>query len=264
MMKHALLLVSLAALTAATPAAAQSAFDGNWKADVANAQFPDKPFVTTLINGQYTCDSCDKPYTVPADGAFHAVKDQPYVDEVAVQVVDPHTITFRSRKGGKETYVETDTVGPDGKSLTYKSTDSSAPNGQPVNETGEQVLVTPGPAGSHPVSGGWRMSKVANITDAALMMTINADASKMTAKWGDGETFSAAWGGPAVPIQGDLAGTTTAVEKVGDHGFRRTNTRNGKVVGVQTYMLSPDGKTLAVTAENKLQGTTTHYNFVRQ
>src|SRR5262245_26722888 len=121
MMKHALFLVSLAALTVATPAAAQSVFDGSWKSDITNAQLPDKPFVTTLNNGNYTCDSCTPPYSVAADGAFHPVKDQPYYDELAVRVVDAHTVTYQGRKGGKDVYTETDTIAPDGKTLTYKT-----------------------------------------------------------------------------------------------------------------------------------------------
>ena len=80
--------VLLAVLVAAVPAQVLAAgpFDGTWKIDVGTVQPPTKPKVYLLQGGSYSCRSCAAPFTVPADGAPHAISGNPYVDSVALKV----------------------------------------------------------------------------------------------------------------------------------------------------------------------------------
>jgi hypothetical protein len=60
-------------------------------------------------------------------------------------------------------------------------------------------------------------------------------------KSGTGQSFDAKFDGPAVPIKGDLGGTTASVKKT-DSGFEETDSRDGKVVGVYNFSVDANGK----------------------
>ncbi len=89
---------------------AQNAFDGTWKIDVNNAQFPKKPDVYLLQNGVYQCKTCVPPVEVKADGEDHPVSGHPYYDSVAIKVVNDHEIEETDKKNGKTVATSTMTV----------------------------------------------------------------------------------------------------------------------------------------------------------
>jgi hypothetical protein len=63
----------LVAILVSVPSIAQSAFDGTWKFNLNDAQFPKKPDVFLLQNGTYQCKTCVPAIDVKADGEDHAV-----------------------------------------------------------------------------------------------------------------------------------------------------------------------------------------------
>ncbi len=71
-MKKLLLFGLLIVLVVSVPAIAQNAFDGTWKFNLNDAQFPKKPDVVLLQDGMYHCKTCVPPIDVKADG-----QDQP-------------------------------------------------------------------------------------------------------------------------------------------------------------------------------------------
>ena len=79
-MKKLLLFGLLIALAISVPAIAQSAFDGTWKFNLNDAQFPKKPDVFLLQDGMYHCKTCVPPIDVKADGQDQPVKGHPYYD----------------------------------------------------------------------------------------------------------------------------------------------------------------------------------------
>jgi hypothetical protein len=91
-MKKLLLLGLLLALAVSVPAIAQNAFDGTWKFNLNDAQFPKKPDVFVLQDGMYHCKTCVPPIDVKADGDDHSVTGHPYFDSVSIKVVDDRTI----------------------------------------------------------------------------------------------------------------------------------------------------------------------------
>jgi len=79
-----------------------------------------------------------------------------------------------------------------------------------------------------------------------------------------GQSYTARYGGPPVPIKGDPAMTMAAVVKTGTHGIVETDTRKGKVVSTATVAIAPDDKTLTVTVKDMIGGTSTTYKAIKQ
>jgi hypothetical protein len=234
-------------------AASGEAINGTWKADIDSVQWDTKPDEYLLQNGTYSCKSCTPPYSVAADGAFHPVST-PYFDSDSVKIVDAHTVTETSKKGGKQVGVYTTTVSADGNTQTTQFTDTSTP-GSPSKGEFTETRVGPAPAGAHAISGQWKPSKLSNFNDAALTFTVNVSGDTYKSSSPDGTSYEAKIGGGDVPINGDIAGTMVSVAKAGDNSYQVTRKRDGKVVGVTTYTVGADGKLNGVN-ENKQNGST--------
>jgi len=242
----------------AAAAGGVGALAGTWKADLSTVQIDSKPDTFLLKDGKFTCSTCTPPLEVAADGAMHPMTGRPYADAVSVKVVDDHTVARAAQKGGKETGSSTMKVSPDGNTLTVNWKDSSTPNVPPVTGEFTETRVAAAPAGAHAVSGSWKANKISSVSDDALTETYTVDGDTVTMK-SAGQSYTAKLGGPEVPMQGDIGGTTVNVSKVGDNGIRETFHRDGKVVSETTSTLGGDGK-LGVVVEDKRSGSTTKYS----
>ncbi|MBY0521090.1 MAG: hypothetical protein K2P79_11780 [Sphingomonas sp.] len=256
--------IAASLLAIAAPAFAQSPFDGSWKGDTATAQLTDKPFVRTLREGVYSCDSCNTPFSVKADGAFHPVKGQDYVDEMSVAVAG-NVVTSQSRKGGKLVNVSTDTVATDGMTVDWTNKDMSAVNGTPVEAKGRDKRVGAAPpADAHPLSGGWiTQNDGLAVSESGLIFKMAVKGDVFTLSTPTGLSFAATFGGPAVAMQGDIGGTTVKVKRIDATTLEETDIRGGKAVNVYTYRLHPDGKALDVTSYNPIQKSTSKFKMTK-
>lgn len=239
-------------------AAAAGSIDGIWKADIASFKVDAKPDEFLVKDGKYSCSTCTPPLTLPADGAFHPVTGRPYADHVSIKVDDDHTVTRTGQKDGRETGSATMKVSDDGKTLTVSWKDSSTPNAAPLTGRYTETRVAAAPAGAHALSGSWKPEKVDNASPDALTTTYKTDGDTLNMTSG-GQSYSAKFGGPEAPVQGDIGGTTVSVERAGANAIRETFHRDGKVVSVITSTIGADGK-LAVVVEDKRQGDTTRYS----
>ncbi|MBY0520257.1 MAG: hypothetical protein K2P79_07510 [Sphingomonas sp.] len=258
-------LIAAAMMVAATPAAAQSVFDGTWKGDIASAQLPTKPWVRSLKGGVYSCE-CDTPLSVKADGQFHPVSGQSYFDSMMVKVIDDHRLASESRKGGKLVYVSTDSVSADGMTNEWTSKDYSAPNGMVVDAKGrdKRAGALP-PKGAHMITGGWLATNDGySTTDAALYISFKSVPGGITMSTKTGQSYTAMFGGPEVVMQGDPGKTMIKLRKISDTSFEETDSRDGKVRTVYTYVALPDGKTVDVTVFNPIQNTTSKFKAFKQ
>ena len=257
--------ILLAALVVATsaPALAASPFDGTWKIDVANVTPPTKPNVYLLLGGKYSCRSCTPPFTVAADGAAHAISGNPYVDSVAIKVVDAHTVVETEAKAGKTQWVYTMRVSADGRNMTTVMVDTSAVNGVPAHGTFHQVRTEDAPAGAHAVSGTWRTTKYEGFSDSAIVFTLKTDGDSVSFSQPTGQFYMATLGGPAVPYKGDPGITTVSAARSGADTIVETDMRDGKIVSTNT-MTTRDGKTMALTFVDKLRGSTQNLTATRQ
>jgi len=246
---------------AAVPASSAAAtIDGTWKADIDSVQFDQKPDEYLLQAGQYSCKSCVPSYTVAADGAFHPVS-LPYADSIAVKVVDDHNIIRTAKKGGRQVGESKLTVSADGNTLNGSFTDTS------TSTTGKggfvETRVGAPPAGAHPVSGQWKPTKLQDFNAEALTFTFKMEDDTLHMTSGTGQSYDAKFGGPDVPIKGDIAGTTASVKKTGDNSFQEIDKRGGKVVGVFDFSVGADGKGHG-SFENKEDGSKITYTATKQ
>jgi hypothetical protein len=244
----------------AAASVAAATIDGTWKADVDSVQFDQKPDEFLLQGGQYSCKSCVPSYTVAADGSFHPVS-LPYADSIAVKIVDDHNIVRTAKKGGRQVGEAKLAVSADGNTLTGSFTDTS------TTTTGKggfvETRVGSAPAGAHPVSGQWKPTKLQGFNAEALTFTFKTNGDTLHMNSGTGQSYDAKFGGPDVPINGDIAGTTASVKQTGDNSFQEIDKRAGKVVGVFDFSVGADGKGHG-SYENKEDGSKVTYTATKQ
>jgi hypothetical protein len=229
-----------------------SALNGTWKTDKASVKFEQKPDEFSLKDGTYSCTTCIPPLTVAADGQFHDVTGRPYADSISVKAADDKTIEIHSKKGGKEVSSMTMSVSADGNTLTRKFHDATV--NPPVDGASTATRAGPAPAGAHAASGQWTPNKVADYSDEALNATYKIEGTKVT--WsGSGQSYTAELGGPAVPVQGDIGGTTVAVSAEGPNALKETYTRDGKVVNEAVTTVSADGKSITWVSTDPRDGS---------
>jgi hypothetical protein len=243
----------------AASTAGGAAYDGTWKADVATAKWDQKPDEYLLQGGKYECKSCTPPLSVAADGAFHPITGQPYLDQLSVKVVDDKSVQQATKLKNRDTGGSTMKVSADGKTLGIDFKDMSVPNAPPATGHVEETRVAAGPAGSHAISGSWKPSKAQGINAEALTVTFRSDANTLHMNSPSGTSYDAKLDGTDTPIKGDPAGTTASVKKLSDSSFQETDKRDGKIVSVTTFTVGGDGK-LNVASENKLNGSKFSYS----
>ena len=230
-----------------------TALNGTWKIDPASVKFEQKPDEFAVKDGTYTCTTCIPPLTVAADGQFHDVTGRPYADSISVKAVDDKTLEMKSRKGGRDVFSVTMQVSTDGNTLTRKFHDSTTPNAPPIDGSSSAKRAAPAPAGAHAASGQWIPERVNEFSAEALNIVYQIDGNKVTSSF-QGQSYTAEIGGPAVPVQGDIAGTTVAVAREGANGLRETYTRDGKVVSEVITTPSADGQSITFTSTDPRDG----------
>ncbi len=263
-MKKSVQVGLLLALLCPLGAMAQSAVDGTWKADLGKVQMPKKPDVILLQNGEYQCKTCVPPVDIKADGQDHAITGQPYIDSMAIQVVDAHTIKETDKKGGKVVATSTTTVSPNGKMAKFEFSDSSNSNGAPVTGSGEMKQVAAGPAGSHAVSGSWVTAKLADLSDNATEVTYKVDGGTLSMSSPAGQSYQARLDGTEAPYKGDPGITSVTVKQAGKNAIVETDKRDGKVIAVLKSTVSADGKSMNVVFDDKLRDRTMSFVAVKQ
>jgi hypothetical protein len=248
---------------AATPALAQGPFDGTWKTDLASLTMPKKPDVFALRNGMYTCDSCEPRVAVPADGSPHRVSGHRYYDFIIVEPLDAHRIRIARYLEGGMMFSEELSVTPDGKTLSFTFRDTRS--GHPVFGRGSEhrIGAAPHPVAAHAVSGTWKMDWLKHASDVGLVFSFktHGETVEMSA---NGRRYTGTIGGPPVEIVGDLAGTMAALKRLSPTTLQEIDTRAGKIVGVTTMTVAPNGRTMTVVTNETVHGDTQTYKAVRQ
>jgi hypothetical protein len=263
-MKRLLVLGLVAALLVSVPALAQSAFDGTWKFNLTDAQFPKKPDVYLLQDGMFHCKTCAPPVDVKADGADHPVSGHPYYDSVSIKVLDDRTIEEVDKKNGKTVATTKTTVSPDGKTATIEFSDSSNTNAAPITGNVSVTRVAKGPAGSHAISGSWVTSKVSTMSENALLVTFKVQDGSLSMTSPTGQSYVAKLDGTEAPYTGDPGITTVSVKSSGKNTIEETDKRDGKVITVARMTVGADGKALTAKIEDKLHGTTSQFTAAKQ
>ena len=264
-MKRMLFSAALGVLLMPMAASAQSPITGTWKVDMSKVDFPKKPQVFLLQNGMYDCKTCTPPYSIKADGTGQPVTGHPYVDSIAIKVVNDHQIVETDSKGGKIVGTSTTTVSADGKTETFEFRDSSNTNGgPPVTGNGEATLVAKGPAGSHAISGSWRITKMGSLSDNATTFSYKVNGESISLSSPTGQSYTAKLDGSDAPMNGDPGTTSVSVKMLSKSTLEETDKRDGKVISIFKMTVAADGKTAKATVDDKLQNTTTSFAVIKQ
>ena len=240
-------------------ALAQSPLDGTWKINLAESQSSTKPDVYLLQDNTYRCTTCDPPLDIRADGRDQKITGEPCYDTVSLKVVDDWTTEETDKRSGKTVGTSRMTVSSDGNSATVEWTESCNANGDVVS--GKDILsrVTKGPRGSHAVSGSWLIAKRANRSENALVATLKLEGDTFSFADPAGQSYAAKLDGTETPFKGDLSNTMVSVRRIGENTIEETDKHDGKVVEVVRFTLSADGKTMTISMENKVKGTTRQF-----
>jgi hypothetical protein len=235
-------LIFSAAAWAATATPAQSPFDGTWRTDMAQTKFSPKPVSFYLSEGWYHCTTCAPAFDVQADGQDHSVSGQSY-DTLSVTVVDPHTLSFVTKKGGKVDYEQTRTVSADDKVLTVKTTlhPMDGSETETFETTGKRAGTAP--SGVHAASGNWIIARASGSTNA-LTTTYELNGDELTMSEPTGETYTAKLDGGDFPMKGSYATDTVSLKKIDAHTIEETDKRNGAVVEISK--ITVNGKMMTI------------------
>ncbi len=263
-MERLLWIGSLAFFLMPVSAMAQSAFDGTWKVDMSKAHLPKKPDVYLLQADVYHCKSCVPPVEVKADGQDQKVTGHPYYDSMSIKIVDDHSIEETYKIDGKTVATSKWTVSPDGNTLIVEYSNSSDTNAASVSGKGEGIRVAKGPANSHVISGSWRESKVENLSDNALLLTLRLEGDTLSMNNPTGASYSAKLDGTDAPYNGDPGITSVSVKRMGKESFEETDKRDGKVISVAKITVAPDGRSMTIAVTDKLHGTTSEFQALKQ
>ena len=236
---------------------AQSPFDGTWKTNFAESKLSQKPFVYSVNNGMYDCQSCAPKINVKADGQDQPVTGQTY-DTIAVQVVDANTVHLTAKRAGKTEFETTRTASQDGKTLTASRTDYPVDGSQPFKVEVKWTRVSKGPAGSNATSGSWRIQNV-NEDAAVLITTWKSVGDGLSISTPTGFGWEAKLDGKDYPVKGTYANETVSLKSLGDHSIEVTYKRDGKIETVDKITVSPDGKKMTTVADNKPTGRVSTY-----
>ena len=263
-MKKRIWFVLLTAWLMPAVAMGQSVFDGTWKVDMSTAKYPEKPDVYLLQDGMYHCKTCVPAIDVKADGQDQKLTGQPYYDWMSVKVVDDRTVEEIYKKNGKTVATSKTWVSADGGTMSWEFSDSSATNAAPVTGTGHATRVAKGPAGSHGISGSWRIEKMDTLSENAVSFTCKVSGDGLTMSSPTGQGYTAKLDGTEAPYKGDPGTTSVSVKKIGPNTMEETDKRDGKVISVTRMTVSADGKSMKIVAEDKLQGTTSEITATKQ
>jgi hypothetical protein len=175
---------------------------------------------------------------------------------VSIKVVDDRTTEETDKRNGKTVGTMKMTVSSGGDTATVDWTESCNAKGDVV--TGKDIMsrVAKGPDGSHAISGSWVISKRVNRSENALVITLKLEGDTFSFADPAGQGYTAKLDGTETPIKGDLSLTTVSVKRTAENTIEETDKRDGKVVSIYRFTAAADGKTMTVSMENKVKGTT--------
>jgi len=257
-------LLLLAAVLWPSTLLAQSPFDGAWVVKLDSVHVSNRPEDYLLQNGTYECATCVPRLDVKADAKDYPVAGSPYFSHISVRVLDNNSVEITEKKSGKIVYSETDTVSPDGNTLTQKISDSAAPSGQPVTAEETYTRLKQGPAGSNEVSGLWRAESIKNISENGITVTYHSIPGGLQALNPNGEGYSAKFDGKDYPIKGDPAHDTVALKRINARTIEETDKQEGAAHYKLRLVVSPAGRTLRVTETDYERGTRVTYTMEKR
>lgn len=231
---------------------APSPFNGVWTMDIPSAIESGETQHIALERGRFGRGGTSG-FDVVADGRFHPVKSDDYVDYVAVSVIDARTVRERDRLKGKLVYTVDYHVSADGATLTRTVVGHTGPDGRAVPTTLTERRVGTRTRSGSLLTGAWKTIAI-QTTDAHLRETLTLDNGRFGSRQDNGYGYDAVIGGAPVPIAGDSDTVRAAVAMPDDRTVVVTLTRTGTPMMVQRLTIRPDGRSIDVAARRLRDG----------
>jgi hypothetical protein len=241
---------------------AQSPFDGVWKSNKVKIQNPSlgKPWAWAIENGAYQCTVCpanEGSVTIKADGADQPVTVSEDFNTQAVKIIDEKTIEISYKQDGDLFIFVKATVADDGKTYTAEQKNYTEDGKPPVVIEGTAIRLAERPAGSHAISGSWRViSQNVSLPDS-LTVILKSSPNGLMRSSPEGELFDIKLNGKDYPPKHSLPGFTISLTRVNEREIDQTVKQYGKIVSMTHMTVSDDGNTLTLIEEDKEQGVTT-------
>jgi len=233
---------------------AQSRFDGTWRMKMDTLEFSGPPEEYLFVDGMYHCKSCIPKVDVKTDGVDYPVAGYNY-DTLAVQILDDRAIKFTMKKAGKPYFDCIETVSLDGRKMTEDFANSMET--EKVTGKARFTRVENGPAGSHALSGQWRMDTVKNATRAGTLQSFQTKAGVVTISDGS-SSYEVRLDGKDYANPGDTH-STRSMKLIDDHTLEETDKTDGRVSGVSRWVISNDGKSMEVEFSSMKRGQKMRY-----
>lgn len=222
----------------------RSEFNGRWRIHTASLITNAKPMTLKLTLNGFAKDG-GKP-TV-ADGHFHAVESDGYVDEQSVSVESDHKVKEIDKIRGKIVYIVEYEVSAKGDSLKTRVASFTSPNGQEVR--GETSYRRKGKidARGHLVEGDWERETIQVDEKSDWILRLQANRFSMRTEGGVG--YDAVIGGAPVKIDGDNSGAKAQITMPASDFIVETDlSAKGVPEARLSLQLLPDGNVILAKA----------------
>jgi hypothetical protein len=251
------------ALALSTSLPGGSPFNGTWLMDVDSIRGPTQTQTLSLRNGVFSRGDPASTVRVKADGLFHAIPSDGYVDAVAVIVVSPREVREINRLRGKMIYSIVYRISADGAVLSQQIIDYSKRDHKPIPTTIVYRRDGRPTRGVSQISGAWKTVKVATTRDH-LAESLQLSGRRLSSSGPGGYGFDAEIGGPPVPIRGDADTGRVSVEMPNEHIIVEHLSLNGAATVDVTMTLRPDGRTIQVSATRRKDKSISSWVLHRQ
>ena len=241
-------LALLGLLTLSHICVAQSVFNGTWRPDPQRPNPTQKTDVFVLADGTYNCKSCTPPYEVKSDGLDQSITGNPRYNTMSVRIIDDRTVIKTAKKDGKPVAESKVVISADGATMMETRTISGMLP-RPVEMASRSTRLTAGPAGSHLVSGEWRLVE-ADLTNHEEDTIYKVSGNTLTMSDRVGRSFSAKLDGTDAPYSGDPRFTSVSVKLIDSKTIEESDKNQDKIVLITRWSVDPDGKTMHVRFDN--------------
>ncbi|KGI77488.1 hypothetical protein [Oleiagrimonas soli] len=246
-MKTKLMVLAVAfLLPAAAVAENGSPLHGIWKVDPGSIRAT-HPHAFEIRDGIYACLSCRPQYRIPADGAFYPVPTASGGDEVAVIVVNTGKVQITERRNGIEMASTVRELTGDAGLTRVTRTDLSGE--KPVVSTFHHRRDGLPSDATHATSGSWKDATYTELSDSGRTFTYHVSGNRLQMTDPRGHAFVASMDGRETPYAGSHLISTVSVQKLAPHRMRMTTRHDGRVVGVTTVHVMPNGEWMRVVQE---------------
>lgn len=242
---------------------ATSPFNGTWLIDIPSSIADAEPETYVVGHRRFRRGGTKSGVAVRADGRFHKIPSDGYVDEVAVLLLGPRTVRELDHLNGKLVYDVIYSVSADGRTMTRSLTDYSKPDGHPVPTTVTHRRVGAPRRGVPLLSGRWRVASLAT-TKSHLTEVLKLDGDRFTMSGPGGVGYAARIGGQPVPMVGDAADARAAVAMPDERNIVVEMSRGGEATATMKMTMQPGQRTIRVAARRRDESSDTTWLMHRQ